>query len=45
MRDYFQKHFSSNGIQDSSRILDGIDICISMEMNHRLSRNFTIDEI
>ncbi|KAA3485636.1 reverse transcriptase [Gossypium australe] len=42
---FFEKLFSSDGVADPKRILEGVDSCISPEMNEVLNSPFTADEI
>ncbi|KAA3466249.1 reverse transcriptase [Gossypium australe] len=44
-KNYFEKLFSSEGVADPKRILEGIDSSISPEMNEVLNSPFTADEI
>ncbi|KAA3488060.1 reverse transcriptase [Gossypium australe] len=42
---FFEKLFSFDGVADPKRILEGVDSCISPEMNEVLNSPFTADEI
>ncbi|GMJ10110.1 hypothetical protein like AT1G43760 [Hibiscus trionum] len=44
-RDYFVSLFSSNGVENCERILNGIEQCISDDMNASLEREFTREEV
>ncbi|KAA3465450.1 reverse transcriptase [Gossypium australe] len=44
-KNYFEKLFSSEGVADPKRVLEGIDSSISPEMNEVLNSPFTADEI
>lgn len=42
---FFMDLFASNGVSDASHILNGINPCISADMNQQLTAQFTRDEV
>ncbi|KAK8561774.1 hypothetical protein V6N12_048834 [Hibiscus sabdariffa] len=43
-RDYFMSLFTSLGVDDCDSVLEGVSCCITDEMNHNLTRDFSVSE-